>query len=176
MIRNGRHQLVEDFFDRKDFFFANAQQTVVKGCSGNNRLGRIVDVSCRIDHNRWISRSSHDGAFRALQSCACHRWSAGHDQKFDATMIKHGLSRLNRGRSNNCDQVFEPGRGKNSFIKTSHTFAGDLGSTRMGVADDCVSRSHHVDKIAGQCWQRMRHGSDCPNHPKRSIFGDHQPL
>src|SRR5207237_700480 len=82
------------------------------------------------------------------------------------------LSRLQRRLLDDGNEVVDADGFVDGLVEESRALAGDLRPTGMRVTDQGIAGREHVDDVAGQGRQRVRHRRDDPNDAEGGVFLD----
>ena len=168
------HERVEDVGDREDLLLADTEEIIIKSGPLDDRLRRVRQAGRRIDHHRGIAGTGHHRPSLAAESRAGHRRAAGHDQEPNAVVLEQRIGRFERRRVDDREEVVEAGRLADRLVEASDPFGGDLRAGGMSIEDDRVASGEHVDRIASESRQAVRHGSNRADDAERSVIRERQ--
>ena len=168
------HERVEDLGDGEDLLLADAEQVVVERAAGDDRSGRVLEAGGRVDDDRGIARPGDDRPLLARQGGPRDGRPARDHQEPHRLVVEQRRGRLERGRVDDREQVVDADRLADRLVEPPHALGRDPRPGGMGVEDDRVARGQHVDRVAGQRRQAVRHRRDRADDAERDVVGQRQ--
>ena len=91
----------------------------------DDRSGRVFEAGRGVDDDRGIARPGDDRALLAGQGGPRDGRAAGDDQEPDGLVVEQGRRRLERGRVDDREQVFDADRLADRLVEPAHALGGD---------------------------------------------------
>ena len=170
----GFHERVEDLGDGEDLLLADAEQVVVERRPGDDRLGGVLEAGGRVDDDRRIARPGDDRPLLAGEGGPGDRRPAGDDQDPHRLVVERAAADSSVGGSMIVSRLSMPIASRIALLNRRTPSAAILASRGMGVEDDRVAGGQHVDRVARERRQAVRHRRDGADDSEGDVVGQRQ--